>query len=173
MGKSIDLTGQRFGRLTAVKQSGYSPNGKERKWECRCDCGKIVYVTLGSLRSGNSKSCGCLKSESVSKRNLKDLTGKRFGRLTVLEKSGHSGELVTWKCICECGNIAYVTGKNLNIGSTKSCGCLQNEFGFNGKHNLKNHYLYHIWKGIKSRCYNKKIRSYKNYGAKGIDVCEE
>ena len=67
MGKLLDLTGQRFGRLVAVKltdlRSGKDPH---RIWECQCDCGNQTYVQTTSLTSGNTKSCGCLHSEIVS-----------------------------------------------------------------------------------------------------------
>ncbi len=63
MGKVIDLTGQRFGRLVAVKFTGHDKN-RHRLWECRCDCGKMVKVNTSSLRSGNTKSCGCLMTDT-------------------------------------------------------------------------------------------------------------
>ena len=59
----IDLTGQRFGRLVAVRDAGYAKNNI-RVWECRCDCGNAVFVTVNNLRSGNTKSCGCLSKDS-------------------------------------------------------------------------------------------------------------
>ncbi len=79
MGK--DLTNQRFGRLTAIKTRGKTTYG-QTQWECKCDCGNTVLVGIGNLRSGHTKSCGCLskeKSSEVGKRNTKH--GESFGRI--------------------------------------------------------------------------------------------
>ncbi|AQG74085.1 hypothetical protein AWJ15_14425 [Lacticaseibacillus rhamnosus] len=67
--KRIDLTGQRFGRLVAIKDAGYTKN-RSRVWECKCDCGNTAFVKAGHLKNGNVKSCGCLLAESYRK-NLK------------------------------------------------------------------------------------------------------
>ena len=66
-----DLNGQVFGRLTVIGFAGRETRGnqKESKWFCRCECGSLVKVHGGSLRAGNSKSCGCLSSEVTSKCN--------------------------------------------------------------------------------------------------------
>lgn len=78
MGKLIDLTGQRFGRLTVLTENGSSNSGK-RKWLCQCDCGNIASVVTGDLRSGRTKSCGCLHSEVAKNKATKH--GKRNSRL--------------------------------------------------------------------------------------------
>lgn len=67
MGKRIDLTGQRFGRLTVVKFAGVDKN-RNKCWDCKCDCGKNVTVYGSHLKSGNTKSCGCLNRETRAKR---------------------------------------------------------------------------------------------------------
>jgi len=112
-----NLTGVRFGRWTVIKLVEES---KPIHWECVCDCGTKRNVASSELLRSATKSCGCLKSP--------DLTGKKFGKLTVVEK-GYSrpstkGTRVFWKCLCECGNITYVITHTLNNGHTKSCGCL-------------------------------------------------
>lgn len=66
--KKLDLTGQRFGRLVAIRDSGERKIGQRTIWECKCDCGEISAVSLGDLRSGRTKSCGCLNKEVSSKR---------------------------------------------------------------------------------------------------------
>lgn len=92
MGNYIDLTGQRFGRLTVLRKA----NKKERKsnnccyWICKCDCGNETVVYSRALRDGRTKSCGCLRSELKSKRNALNLTGQKFGRLTVTRKADDS-----------------------------------------------------------------------------------
>lgn len=125
--KAASLVGQRFGRLVALRPT------EERKreyivWECKCDCGETVYVPSTNLMKGSTKSCGCLYKETVGRNRLKDLTGKRFGKLVVLgptemRKQTH----VVWECKCDCGNTVFVSGKQLTVGSTESCGCLQKE----------------------------------------------
>ena len=124
MAKLIDETGHKYTRLTVL----YRVENKNNRvrWHCKCDCGNEIDVDGVSLRSGNTKSCGCLQKEKVSN-SLKDLTGQRFGELTVIERdkskpSGH-GKLVYWICKCDCGNIISVAGNHLKSGHTKSCGC--------------------------------------------------
>lgn len=63
-----DITGNRYGRLVAVKSTSEKVNNSY-KWECLCDCGKIVFVSVGSLNSGNTKSCGCAGIEQIIKHN--------------------------------------------------------------------------------------------------------
>lgn len=127
MSRFKDLTGEVFERLTPTKHVGSDKWGSAL-WECLCECGNIVIVTSGSLLSGNTKSCGCLKRQLVGKRNFKDLTGKIFERLVAQEHRGFNkkgGAL--WQCLCECGNTAIVASSNLLSGHTKSCGCLDKE----------------------------------------------
>ena len=66
--KKIDLTGQRFGRLVVIRDSGERKNGQGVIWECECDCGEFLVVGRANLMGGHQKSCGCLKKESSYKR---------------------------------------------------------------------------------------------------------
>ena len=115
----IDLTGQRFGKLLVLEEvkDKRASNGAII-WRCKCDCGKEVEVVGTNLRKKKNPttSCGC-------KTNSKDLTGKKFGKLTVLEPTDEriNGKIV-WKCQCDCGNIHYVNTGNLTSGGVKSCG---------------------------------------------------
>lgn len=95
--------------------------------------------------------------------------GEKYGRLTVIENHHPKNEVV---CICECGNIKVARATNVFHGGTRSCGCLFNE-GNNKKHGYKGKRLYIIWKGIRCRCYTKSCNTYKNYGGRGITICEE
>jgi len=108
-----------------------------------------------------------------------DLTGKQFGRLTVLEKVNKpTSKRIHWKCQCECGKIVFPETGQLNDGRCKSCGCLREEMktqrithgdtrvGHHGK-------LYNVWSSMKGRCYIPSNTSYNRYGALGIKVCEE
>ncbi len=122
----IDLTGMRFGHLTVLGEGGRKHS--EVAWLCRCDCGKEVIVTGYKLRSGATNSCGCLRSENGKKHAL-DLTGQRFGRLTVIERAGRISSFAAWKCRCDCGNEVILPSNSLRQGLVKSCGCLQREKG--------------------------------------------
>lgn len=110
MSKPLELTGEKFGKLTAIKIHHKNNKGCNI-WECRCDCGAIVYVQATKLRNGNTQSCGCLQKERTS------------------------------------------------VSSSK--------------HGCSNSRIYHIWANMKSRCYNPNNKKYKNYGDRGIIVCDE
>lgn len=128
----------------------------------------------------------------------KDLTGRRFGRLTVIEYSHIENSRTYWKCVCDCGNITTIQGHLLSTGKTKSCGCLNREKAAERMRNLgKRHWknglaearktenhgnyvhgksntrLYTIWTGMKQRCFNPNNRAYIDYGGRGITVCDE
>lgn len=98
----------------------------------------------------------------------KDLTGQKFGRLEVIKYLNDN----YWLCQCECGKITKVKSYNLTSNHTKSCGCLKNK-AYNYSHKQSKTRLYDIWIGIKTRCNNKNSKSYKNYGGRGIKVCDE
>lgn len=121
--KVNDISGQRFGKLTVIRRDKSAPSGRS-KWICKCDCGNTVSVLRNHLVCGQATSCGCAKKHV----NLKDETGKRFGRLTVLSRTEKkSGNTYIYKCQCDCGNVCEVSGANLRNGKTKSCGCLASE----------------------------------------------
>lgn len=123
MAKKIDLTGQRFGRLLVLEES-LERKSNRTTWKCLCDCGTEKNITTSDLRSGKVISCGCLKKERIKN----NLTGKRFGRLLVLEEtSERKNKQIVWKCQCDCGNIVNVRSGSLKSGRTTSCGCYQKE----------------------------------------------
>lgn len=106
---------------------------------------------------------------------VNNIVGKTFGQLIVLEEDGRTPYgLVLWKCLCSCGNTKTIRGPDLRNGRTKSCGCLRNKVTVarSTTHNLRYHPLYDIWKGITQRTMNTKCISYKNYGAKGVKLCD-
>ena len=120
--KTIDLTGQQFGRLTVLGVSEKRLSG-ELSWDCLCDCGNSIAVRGSSLRSGRTRSCGCLKSNREA---TLDLTGQRFGKLTVLRRSPENvNNHSAWVCKCDCGRETVVQGTLLRNGHTRSCGCLR------------------------------------------------
>lgn len=120
--------------------------------------------------------------------NKKDLSGIKFGRLTVIERCGIKKEgnayRYVWRCLCDCGGTKEVTTKDLTRGLVRSCGCLHRENSskickkVRTKHGLTfgseiEKRLYNIWKGIRMRCYGKTSEAYKNYGGRGISMCKE
>lgn len=111
-----DITGQKFGKLTAIEYAGFNKQGKAL-WKCRCDCGGECVTTGVNLRSGKRTSCGCKGGV------FKDLTGKRFWYLTVVEYAGSGKDGSMWLCQCDCGNACTVASKKLTSGYVRSCGC--------------------------------------------------
>lgn len=227
MPKAIDLTGQKFGKLTVIeKDKPYYTSGghKQVKWLCKCECGNVVSVTSANLRSGNTTSCGCNKCPDIKgmrfgklivisspkmkgkykyctckcdcgntvdvrmhlltggytkscgclrkiSKNFIDLSGHRFGKLTVIERIGTKNNSPYWKCKCDCGNYTNATSANLKSGNVISCGCQRIESA--QTHGLSKTRIYHIYSGMKSRCFNKNYHAYKHYGGRGITVCDE
>ena len=98
-----------------------------------------------------------------------DISGQRFGRLTVVCEAGRKGGQVTWICRCDCGNEHIAKGRDLRCGDVKSCGCIQPNYG---KHVIGTR-LYSIWKAMRKRCSNPNDYSWRIYGGKGIKVCDD
>lgn len=104
------------------------------------------------------------------------LTGKRFGRLTVIRQSGRDSHgSSTWVCKCDCGNECEVKGYKLKNGVTKSCGCFRKELGRDRQlsHGQSRSRIYRIWIGMKQRCCDPNSYSYFRYGGRGIGICHE
>ena len=110
----------------------------------------------------------------------KDLTGQKFGRLTVIKRTDDHIEpsgrkVVMWECLCECGNTHNVSGKRLKGGITKSCGCLQKDHPNGTTHGMWGTRIWRIWKSMKQRCNCTDVNSlsYRNYYSRGITYCDE
>ncbi len=110
---------------------------------------------------------------------LKDLSGRRFGRWFVVGRaeSGHRGSTM-WKCVCDCGTERNVVSGNLLNGGSKSCGCRKADLAAemskrNITHGLHDAPEYQVWSQMKARCCNRRHRSYRYYGGRGISVCKE
>lgn len=103
-----------------------------------------------------------------------DLTGKRFGKLIVIERAGSKCGHAAWLCQCDCGNQIIAVGNNLQK-RTNSCGCYQKEMAKKTKttHGKSHSKLHYIWISMKMRCFNPKDKGFKNYGGRGITVCDE
>lgn len=122
----MDIAGQKFGRILVKSEFK-----KEKRWYCVCDCDcgtKDVIVRKDSLKSGNTKSCGCLSKETQFR--SEDISEQRFGHLTAIRNTHEHRKYGTdfiWECKCECGNTCYATVGDLKRGAVKSCGCGQHE----------------------------------------------
>lgn len=131
--KAIDETGNKHRRLTVLYRDAEWDKirtNTQIKWVCQCDCGNIISVEANKMRSGHTKSCGCLQKERARQGRFINEEGNKYGKLTVLEFAGWSNKRgSTWKCQCECGNIVIVEGTNLKTGNTKSCGCIRRSYG--------------------------------------------
>jgi hypothetical protein len=104
-----------------------------------------------------------------------EMTGERFGRLTVVKCVGRQAERrLAWLCKCDCGSEKEVSGKNLRRGLTRSCGCLHRERAaqINASHGKTNSGSYRSYRSMLSRCYNENQDCYSKYGAVGVAVCE-
>lgn len=110
-----------------------------------------------------------------------DLTGKAFGRLTVIEEAGRAKDRkILWRCKCSCGNEKVVSGGGLTSGKTQSCGCYKlqrisesrRKHGASGNHKNVDR-LYKVWITIRKRCLTTTCKDYKYYGGRGITICEE
>ena len=133
MGKNI--TGQKFGRLTAIEPTNKRNSQGLIIWKFQCDCGNIIEKVGREVWRGQTSSCGCLKKDMLIKRNtennnVKYAIGTQFGDLTIISepffKQQARGRNESWvKCQCKCGNIIEVRTNNLGTGMTKSCGCVQ------------------------------------------------
>jgi hypothetical protein len=169
MPAKLDLTGQQFGKLTAIKATKKRDKHNHLLWKCRCECGKIKYLPTSVLK--RSKSCGC--------RGRKNLKGQTFGRLTVLHKlKQRKNTCIVWRCRCQCGKKTSVRSQDLTALCTQSCGCYRREIASqthwkHGDGGKKQSRLYNIWHGMKKRCSNKNDKDYKNYGGRGITLCKQ
>jgi hypothetical protein len=137
----INEAGKRYGRLIVLGRAKPPEHGSlsyRRKafWLCQCDCGNDTIANAISLRNGTVTSCGCFRSEKSAQfaselgrrpndYMIVDVTGQRFGMLTVLcraERRENQRSLY-WQCRCDCGKIVEVRGTALRHGHTTSCGC--------------------------------------------------
>ena len=126
-----DLTGQTFGRWTVLERM---EGAGAARWMCRCSCGTERIVAARNLIAGVSGSCGCLTRERVKEALSVDYTGRRFGKLLVLEKGEASATgAPRWKCLCDCGKECLVLASSLRTGKRTSCGCDSRK----GKHMVK------------------------------------
>lgn len=107
----------------------------------------------------------------------KDLVGEKFGEWTVLKKADSKKRFSEYECVCSCGTLRTVAKGNLTQGKTKSCGCMKSsalsilhtKHGMAGKQRPK---IYSAWSSMMTRCFNERSKNWRNYGGRGITVCE-
>lgn len=107
-----------------------------------------------------------------------DLTNHVFERLTVIDRAPNRGQFVRWNCLCTCGNAKTVDASDLRKGRTRSCGCLHSEsvkqkqttHGHSGTTRTRE---YRSWESAKQKCFNPNTTGYKNYGGRGVTMCDE
>lgn len=175
-----DLSGKIFGKLTVIRRVDdyISPMGQRKaKWLCECQCGEVVEKTAVALKSNTeTKSCGC-DTKHKGRSRQKVIKGDTYGRLTTLcdEFLENGRWVVDLNCSCGKNGIRMraeaLVRENL---PSRSCGCLRADiFKERAKtHGLSGHKLYKLYHGMLARCYDKNRSSYKNYGGRGIAVCE-
>lgn len=114
--------------------------------------------------------------EEMKRKTTQKHIGKKYSRLVILDLDHISNNHRYYKCKCDCGKMVVVGFAHLRSGAIKSCGCLweENKHEYRKKHGFaKKEPLYSTWRGIKQRCYNKNHSRYKEYGGRGIVMCED
>lgn len=196
--KVEDLTDRSFGKLRVLgfaKLDRY----KHPMWHCWCVCpaGSTLLVPHKYLISGKITDCGSCASKSLKSKRFVDLTGRCFDRLTVLYPVTDTRGRPTWYCQCDCGEYRVVTAADLNRGHTRSCGCYRDDqvrkivggillkpYCTICNTEITSHrgslsmcdtcYRLHNVRGyMHQKCYNPKCHDYKNYGKRGITICDD
>lgn len=168
MTRALNIAGRTFGKLTVLQKA--EKRGRHTMWLCRCECGAQSIAQTSNLTRRHTTSCGCSKGRVW---NLPNLTGKRFGRLVVLNltRVHRSGSLTrAWRCQCDCGKTCICSATNLTQATVVSCGCYNREIIT--RHGLSGTKIHRAWVSMRSRCSDPKVPGYKDYGGRGIKVCE-
>lgn len=166
--------GETYNGIT-IEGESRAKNG-ERIYVCRCgECGRLF--TIRPYKVGRSKHC--LDCENKSR--IFDLTGRKFGHLTVLAYVGKKKGRSVWKCKCDCGNECEQYGSYLkrpfpSNPANISCGCVMraNNITRMTKHGKfgNREVGYTCWQAMKDRCLNPNVHNYCDYGGRGIKVCD-
>lgn len=180
-------SGQLFNYLKVILEA---ENRGDRRFLCECTynkCGNQREYRLEDLRSGNTKSCGCLQKAKASARATKVKKGDKYGGLTILKEvakhvtpGGQQQRQFECKCVA-CGGKKILKLAKLQQGQ-QTCGCdaeakhreatIKSNKARPG-HRLSKHPLYGVWAGMKDRCYNKNSKDYPRWGGRGITICRD
>lgn len=153
-----------YGSWTILKEAG-KDNKSNKLVFCLCNCGFQKVHRLSTLTSSQSLRCkNCYTNDS---RKKNDLSGKKFNKWTILHFSSIKNQNTYYLCRCECGTEKEVAGYRLNKGQSGACPHCRVK-----KHGMSKASTYTIWVGLFRRCYNPNFKAYKNYGARGIKVCD-
>ncbi len=169
MNKKKAPVGARFARLIVLGEAGTDKHHAQL-WRCVCDCGKEVFAVGTAIRRGDTRSCGCLRREvtkiSAAAHHAIDITGQRSGKLVALSSIGSRKKQRIWRCRCDCGAIIEIEATRILLGKTRSCGCLLR------RTRTVSIPTYGSWRAMRRRCNDPKNIGYRNYGGRGITVCE-
>ena len=175
MGKRLEIkAGDPFGRWTVLEEAEPVINSygyPVRRFKCRCECGTVRNVFLSSLTNGTSTQCKMCQGRDASERHRKQIVqGEKYGDWVVLGASTpcirKGAQYVQAKC--KCGRVFDVSLKSLKNGESKKCHyCASTKHGFHGTP------LETIYNSMYDRCYSPKCPAYKNYGGRGIKICDE
>lgn len=155
-------------------------NGGGAAWLCRCSCQTEKVIRGYHLTRGMIVSCGCLRREKFvaqARTRGRNLTGRRFGRLTVLERATENRRSYrVWKCVCSCSEHPIVEVSSICLVNkiSRSCGCLRREVSHRARltHGMSGCVEHRIWKNIRRRCLDIAHPSYPDYGGRGITLSE-
>jgi hypothetical protein len=159
-----NLENQKIGDIIVLELSKekLDTNGTTRLWKCQCKCGNILYKSARHLNEANNKNkklnCGC--------ENYVNLAGKKFGDLTVIKQIKDKNKGKMWLCKCKCGDIFYRHTTYIHKFPYKCIREIKDNTAY--RHNIKNTF----WQ-MKQRCTNPNDPSYKNYGGRGITICDD
>lgn len=131
-------------------------------------CGAEKRVSYICVKNEKWKDNICHKHNIQQIKYDESYIGKKYGRLEVI--GVREGQKRKFQCQCDCGNVIFARPIDLEKGNVKSCGCIQREISENS---VSYDRLYHVWNGMKSRCYYENLESYRNYGGRGIAICDE
>lgn len=180
--------GKQINYLTPLQEVSERAKDGSKKWEFECICGEHIFETPYRVISGHKKSCGCMRYKNMrsgprehgnpSRINPDSYVGLKNNMLTVVGYTDPKDKgRIKLKCLCDCGNTAYVYPYQFKSGAVQSCGCARDGHKFESenykKHGLSRTSFYHTWQHMKNRCYNKNADNYDRYGGRGIYVCDE
>lgn len=178
---------KKYGYLKIIREVP-TPEGQKytgRLILCKCDCGVEKVIKLTNVVNGATTSCGCQKFKNSKENGLKSRrtflnVGDVYGRLKVkrevegIRYNNQKRDHRQYECECTCGNICVVQMRHLTAGKTTSCGCYRIERSLETitKHDMHKTSEYKAWQSLKQRCYNPKTIHFKDYGGRGLTVCD-